>query len=100
MRRRRFEHSPCSHSPIWQEPVKEIALSGLASTSACPSSPPEPVTKFTTPLGTPASCNASIIRHALRGAADAGLITTVFPAISAGASFQAGIAEGKFQGVI
>ena len=30
----------------------------------------------------------------------AGLSTTVFPATSAGASFQAGIAIGKFQGVI
>ena len=40
------------------------------------------------------------MRHALSGAGEAGLITTVLPQISAGASFQAGIAEGKFHGVI
>ena len=40
------------------------------------------------------------MRHALSGAADAGLSTTVLPQISAGASFQAGMALGKFQGVI
>src|SRR5437763_16746433 len=39
------------------------------------------------------------MRHALSGAAEAGLSTTVLPQISAGASFQAGIALGKFQGV-
>ena len=39
------------------------------------------------------------MRHALSGAADAGLTTTVLPQISAGASFQAGMALGKFQGV-
>ena len=55
--------------------------------------------KLTTPLGIPASCNASTRRQALSGAADAGLITTVLPQISAGASFHAGMALGKFQGV-
>src|SRR5207302_1626773 len=84
----------------WQDPVKEIPRSGLASTSACPSSPPAPATKLTTPFGAPASCSASTIRHALRGAAEAGLSTTVLPQISAGASFHAGIALGKFHGVI
>ncbi len=40
------------------------------------------------------------MRHALSGAAEAGLSTTVLPQISAGASFHAGIALGKFHGVI
>ena len=40
------------------------------------------------------------MRHALSGAADAGFSTTVLPQISAGASFHAGIALGKFHGVI
>ena len=87
-------------APISQEPVKETAFSGLALTSASPSSPPEPATKLTTPLGMPASCSASTMRQALSGAADAGLSTTVLPQISAGASFHAGIALGKFHGVI
>ena len=100
MRRRRLDASPCSQLPISQDPVNEMALSGLASTSASPSSPPDPATKLTTPFGSPASCSASTMRQALSGAAEAGLSTTVLPQISAGASFQAGIALGKFQGVI
>ena len=40
------------------------------------------------------------MRHALSGATEAGFNTTVLPQISAGASFQAGIALGKFHGVI
>ena len=39
------------------------------------------------------------MRQALSGAADAGFSTTVLPQISAGASFQAGMALGKFHGV-
>src|ERR1035441_871128 len=90
----------CSQAPISQEPVKETALSEAALTRAPPNSPPEPATKLTTPLGRPAWCSASTMRQALSGAADAGLRTTVLPHISAGASFQAGMAEGKFHGVI
>jgi hypothetical protein len=48
----------------------------------------------------PASAAALAISRVSAGACDAGLITTAFPAMSAGASFQAGIATGKFQGVI
>ena len=40
------------------------------------------------------------MRQALSGAAEAGFSTTVLPQISAGASFQAGMALGKFHGVI
>src|SRR5579862_8414390 len=100
MRRRRLEASACSQLPMAQEPVKEIALSGVACTNACPNSPPDPATKLTTPLGTPASCSASTMRQALSGAAEAGFNTTVLPQISAGAIFHAGMALGKFQGVI
>src|SRR6266568_3064100 len=99
MRKRRLEASACSHSPVAQEPVNDTALSGPALTSARPSSPPDPATKLTTPLGAPAWCSASTMRHALNGAADAGFKTTVLPQISAGASFHAGMADGKFQGV-
>ena len=44
--------------------------------------------------------SASTMRQALSGAAEAGFSTTVLPQISAGASFQAGMALGKFHGVI
>src|SRR5438094_399118 len=74
MRNRRFEASACSHSPVAQEPVNDTALSGPAFTSARPSSPPDPATKLTTPLGAPAWCSASTMRHALNGAADAGIL--------------------------
>src|ERR1035441_6975482 len=90
----------CSQAPISQEPVKETALSEAALTRAPPNSPPEPATKLTTPLGRPAWCSASTMRQALSGAADAGLRTTVLPQISAGASFQAGMADGKFHGMM
>ena len=40
------------------------------------------------------------MRNAHSGASDAGFSTTVLPATSAGASFHAGIAAGKFHGVM
>src|SRR3712207_3506515 len=98
MRRRRLDASACNQLPISQDPVNEIALSGLAFTSALPISPPDPAMKLTTPFGIAASWQASTKRHALRGATDAGFRRTVLPAMSAGASFQAGMALGKFQG--
>ncbi len=39
------------------------------------------------------------MRTAVAGVSDAGLNTTAFPATSAGAIFQTGMATGKFQGV-
>src|SRR5437899_1165111 len=96
MRRRRLDASPCSHSPIWHEPVNEIALRGLAFTSAVPNSLPDPWTKLITPFGTPALCRASTMRQELRGESEAGLTTIVLPQIKAGAIFHAGIALGKF----
>src|SRR6185437_9053890 len=99
MRKRRFEASAWSQFPISHEPVKEIAFNEGAAISALPSVPPAPATKFTTPFGIPALWQASTMRQALSGAAEAGFITTVLPQISAGASFHAGIALGKFHGV-
>ncbi len=55
---------------------------------------------FTTPLGIPASSSSSTKRCPSAGVSVAGLNTTVFPATSAGAIFQEGIAIGKFHGVI
>jgi hypothetical protein len=53
-----------------------------------------------TPSGAPARWRISAIAHAEAGTRSAGLSTTVLPYASAGATFQAGIASGKFQGVI
>ncbi len=70
-----------------------------ASTSAAPVVP-SPVTMLSTPLGRPASREISAKRRAVRGVYSAGLRTTVFPAARAGATFQASIRRGKFQGMI
>ena len=61
---------------------------------------PGPTTTLTTPSGTPASRAICANRSAVSGVSSAGLSTTVLPAASAGASFQAAIASGKFHGVI
>ena len=50
------------------------------------------------PSGIPASSSTSTNRTAMRGVNEAGLKTTVLPAISAGVIFHDGIAIGKFQG--
>src|SRR6266478_9426585 len=72
----------------------------LFVTSLSPTSDPLPVTTFTTPFGKPASSISLTISIVLRGVLLDGFVTTVFPVISAGASFLATVAEGKFQGVI
>ena len=55
---------------------------------------------FRTPAGSPASISTSARFCTETGTSEAGLNTTVLPATSAGASFQVGIAIGKFHGVI
>ena len=56
--------------------------------------------RFSTPGGTPASSNTSASLTAHRGVLDAGLNTMALPQIRAGAIFQAGMAMGKFHGVM
>src|SRR5690242_18911733 len=65
-----------------------------------PTSPLLPTRRFKTPVGKPARSKISTSLAAVRGVIDEGLKTTVSPATSAGAIFQAGIQTGKFQGVI
>ena len=69
------------------------------STSASPVAP-SPVTMLTTPGGRPASRQISAKASAVSGVNSAGFSTTVLPAASAGAIFQASISSGKFQGMI
>ena len=86
--------------PVSDEPVNEITGTSRLSTIASPTSAPEPVTRLTVPGGNPASSMSSTSSVAQWGVSDDGLNTTVFPATSAGISFQHGIAIGKFQGVM
>jgi len=74
-------------------------LSTSLSTSAAPARP-SPVTMLTTPGGSSACRSTSQKSSAVSGVVSAGLRTTVFPAASAGAIFQASISSGKFHGMI
>ena len=65
-----------------------------------PNARPEPVTTLSTPAGKPASARTLASSSAMAGACEAGLSTTVFPHSNAGTSFQAGMAMGKFHGVM
>jgi len=84
--------------PTSVDPVKAI-LSTSASTSAAPAAP-SPVTILTTPFGRPTSAQISAKARAVSGVCSAGFRTTVLPAASAGAIFQASIRSGKFHGMI
>jgi hypothetical protein len=55
---------------------------------------------LTTPAGSSAWRQMSAKKSAVSGVVSAGFSTTVFPAASAGAIFQASISSGKFQGMI
>ena len=55
---------------------------------------------LTTPGGSPASTQISAKASAVSGVNSAGFSTTVLPAASAGAIFQASISSGKFHGMI
>jgi len=55
---------------------------------------------FSTPLGTPARSKIETTAAPVSGVSVAGLKTTVLPLTRAGAIFQAGMATGKFQGVM
>ena len=61
---------------------------------------PRPSTMLATPAGAPASWMIDISAWAVAGVGLADLSTTVLPKASAGAIFQAGMAMGKFHGVI
>ena len=86
-------------APVLWPPVNDTPATSGCSTSAPPIEPP-PRIRLNTPLGKPASWMISVSACAVAGVSDAGFMTTVLPKASAGALFQAGIAIGKFQGVI
>ena len=84
--------------PTSVEPVKATLSTPGCSTSARPVSP-APVTMLTTPGGRSACWQISANSSAVSGVVSAGLSTTVLPAASAGAIFQASISSGKFHGM-
>ena len=84
--------------PTAVEPVKATLSTSGCLTSARPISP-GPVMMLTTPGGRSAWRQTSANSSADSGVEDAGLSTTVLPAASAGAIFQASISSGKFQGM-
>ena len=75
-------------------PVKAILRTFGCATSGAPAPGPSPVTMFTTPGGNPTASKSSASFRMLRGVCSAGLSTTVQPAASAGAIFQAAMSSG------
>ncbi len=92
-----------SSFPTSVEPVKpSLRTAGFEVISApiAGASSAAPVTIESTPGGIPASSASDAIASAESGVCSAGFSTIVQPAASAGADFRAGIAAGKFHGVI
>ena len=85
--------------PVVVSPVNDTLLIRSLDASGLPASTPKPLTTLTTPGGNRSPI--SDIRYRIdAGVCSAGLSTTVLPAASAGASFQAPIRIGKFHGMI
>jgi hypothetical protein len=77
--------------PVATDPVKATRSVPPWTTRASPTSAP-PVTRLTTPSGKPAKASAR--RRVASGVYGDGLTTTVLPAASAGATFQASSSSG------
>mmetsp|Transcript_11613 Transcript_11613/g.24915 ORF Transcript_11613/g.24915 Transcript_11613/m.24915 type:complete len:203 (+) Transcript_11613:250-858(+) len=81
-------------------PVKATLSTSLWPASGAPASGPQPVMMLSTPGGSPASRASCPSLRAVMGVCSASLSTTVLPHARAGASFQAAMSRGKFQGMI
>ena len=86
-------------APTGVEPVNAIFAIRVLVASACPASAPKPFTTLRTPAGNSSPITSNNFRIET-GVCSAGFNTTQLPATSAGASFQAAISNGKFQGII
>ena len=84
--------------PVSTEPVKEILRGTGCDVIQAPSESP-PDTTFTTPGGSTSRITSPSI-SVVSGVNGEGLITSVFPASSAGAIFHTPSSSGKFHGVI
>src|SRR5262249_45400281 len=85
--------------PTSVDPVNDTTRTASCCDNTLPISSPPPVTRLTTPGGTPASSRIRTKFNADNGVSVAGLNTTVLPQTSAGTIFHDGIAIGKFHGV-
>ena len=81
-------------APTSVEPVNDTMFTSVEATRAAGASGPEPVTMLTTPSPSPASATASPSSSTPSGSWGAGLITTVLPAASAGATLPATFTSG------
>ena len=86
--------------PTAVEPVKATLRTSGWAASRAPTSVPSPVTTLRTPGGNPHSSPIRASSRRVSGVFSSGLITQVFPAASAGPSFQTARSSGKFQGTI
>ena len=86
--------------PVSELPVNEMTRTSGYSTIASPTSPPEPVTRLTTPGGNAGLGHELDEQRRAVGRVAGGLNTTTLPVTRAGMIFQHGIAIGKFQGVM
>src|SRR5580700_4802735 len=93
-------HCSISNLPTSVEPVKVSLRTIGFEVSSPPISFDGPVTRRSTPFGTPARSASSHKANAENGVAVAGFSTIVQPAASAGPHFLVIIAAGKFHGVI
>src|SRR6202163_3040120 len=92
-------HCAISCLPTSVDPVNvNLRTSGFV-VSSLPIGAADPVTQDNTPFGMPARSASSHKASAEYGVMDAGLITIVQPAASAGPALRVIIAFGKFQGV-
>jgi hypothetical protein len=87
-------------APVAVSPVKATFPTPGWAASAAPTVLPGPVTMFRTPGGSPAASATSPRSRADRGLQEAGFRTTVLPVARAGATFQAAMMKGKFQGTM
>jgi hypothetical protein len=79
--------------PVATSPVSETMRTSGCSTSGWPTLAPRPQTTLNTPLGRMSATTRASSRL-LSGVCSLGLSTTVLPAASAGAIFQAAIISG------
>ena len=86
--------------PLDSPPVKATLRTFRWRTSGSPTSSPKPVTTLTTPGGSPASSDRRANSSVEAEVNSDGLITSVLPAASAGAAFQASSNNGEFHGVM
>src|SRR5207249_1319728 len=80
--------------PVAVSPVRETMSTLSLDASSFPTTAPGPVIRFTVPAGIPAASISLPSSSVVSGVSDAGFRTAVFPAASAGASFQIAIMNG------